>query len=208
MPRRRGVALAAAAAALALSQAGAAAPERNEVIRMGTGIGKIQRGMTLLAVRRAFGPHRVVYRGLDFGARGRYLELGWERPGRVSWEPAIWQVGFRSRTRRGVLRVVRVITSSPSQRTAQGLGVGSRPRQIVRAYPNATCVSRAGDIPHKFDWIVVEDRGGGMTAFNLDSSQGYGVDPDLHKVVAVMVQQEWFSKGPGHGRCAPGWERW
>jgi hypothetical protein len=206
--RVRVVGVGAVVVAFAISQAGAASPERTELIRMGKGIGKVQLGMTRPAVRRALGgPHAVVYRRVDFGARGRYLELGWERPGR-SWEPVLWQVGFRSLRRRGTMRVVRVSTTAPSQRTPKRLGVGSRPRQIVRAYPHATCVTRTHDLPYRFDWVVVEERDGGMTAFNLDSSQGSGVDPDLHRVVAVMVQREWFSKGRGHGACAPGWERW
>jgi hypothetical protein len=202
----------AAAAATACTIAGAApaAPERNELIRMGQAIGKIKLGMTLPAVRRALGPNRVVYRRHDFGARGRYVELGWERPGRVSWEPVIWQVGFRSWRRGGTMRVVRVATDAPSERTSRRLGVGSRPRQLVRAYPHATCVSRGPEGPYRFDWVVVEERNGAMTAFNLDTFVGadYGGDENLHKVVAVMVQRDWFSKGAAHRPCPPGWERW
>jgi hypothetical protein len=208
--RLRFASLGAVVGLLALSPAGSAAPERNEVIRMGNGIGKVRLGMTLPQVRRAFGPHRVVYRRLDFGARGRYVELGWERPGRVAWEPAVWQVGFRSYRRGGPMRVVRVLTDATNERTSQRLGVGSRPRQLVRAYPNATCVSRGPVGPYSWDWVIVENRDGGMTAFNLDTFVGadYGGDENLHKVVGVMVQRDWFSKGPAHRPCPPGWERW
>ena len=208
---RRGIFwAAAAAAACTIAGAAPAAPERDQVIRMGKGIGKVRLGMTLPAVRRAFGRHRVVYRRLDFGARGRYIELGWERPGRVAWEPAVWQVGFRSWRRGGTMRVVRIFTDATNERTPRRLGMGSRPRQIVRAYPHAKCFSRANGMPYEWDWVVVEERDGGMTAFNLDTFVGadYGGDENLHKVVGVMVQHDWFSKGPGHRPCPAGWERW
>jgi hypothetical protein len=204
---------------LALSQAGAAAPEHNQVIRMGKGIGKVQLGMTQQQVRRALGgPHQLVYRRADFGTSGRYLELGWERPGRTPWEPIIWQVGFRSSqvpfgsTRRGVMRAVRVIaTAVRSQRTPQGIGIDSRPRRIARAYPDATCVSRYGSA-HEGTWIVVTGPGGVMTAFQLaERAARRGAELTPMFVVAVMVQRRWFSKGgyPYHGSCsASGWEKW
>jgi hypothetical protein len=208
--RLRLASIAALVAAFACSQTGAAAPEHNQMVRMGVGIGKIQLGMTLPRVRRALGRHLVVYRRHDFGARGRYVEYGWERPGRVSWEPAIWQIGFRSTRRGGPMRVVRILTSATNERTSRRLGVGSWPRQIVRAYPNATCVSRGEWGPYPWDWVIVENRDGGMTAFNLDTVVGfdYDGDPNLHKVVGVMVQRDWFSKGPAHQPCPAGWQRW
>lgn len=208
--RLRLVGIAAILATVAFSQSGAAAPERNQVIRMGNSIGKVQLGMTMAGARRALGGrHRVVYHRADFGTFGRYLELGWEVQG-GSWEPVLWRVGFRSWTRGGPMRVVRVSTTARSQRTPRRLGVGSRPRHIVKAYPHATCVSRGSEGLYKWDWVVVEERGGGMTAFNLDTFVGadYGGDENLHKVVAVMVQREWFSRGPGHRPCPPGWQRW
>lgn len=110
---------------------------------MGKGIGKIQLRMTMPQVKRALGgPHRVVYLRHNFGARGKYIELGWELPGRTSWDVVTWQVGFRSASRRGPLRVTRVGTEARSERTPKGIGVGSTVRQIVRAYPDATCVTR------------------------------------------------------------------
>jgi hypothetical protein len=202
--------VAATAAVCTIAGAAPAAPERDQMVRMGKGIGKIQIGMTLPAARRAFGRHSVVYRRHDFGARGRYIEYGWERPGRVSWEPAVWQIGFRSYRRGGPMRVVRVLTNAPNERTPRRLGVGSWPRQIVKAYPNAECVSRGSEGPYRWDWVVVENRDGGMTAFSLDTFVGadYGGDENLHKVVGVMVQRDWFSKGPAHRPCPPGWQRW
>jgi hypothetical protein len=210
MIRRSLFCAAAAGACFTLAGAAPAAPEHNQLVRMGKGIGKIQLGMTLPQVRRAFGRHRVVYRRHDFGARGRYIEYGWERPGRVSWEVAVWQIGFRSTRRGGPMRVVRVLTNAPNERTPRRLGVGSWPRQIVKAYPNATCVSRGTEGPYRWDWVIVENRDGGMTAFSLDTFVGadYGGDENLHKVVGVMVQRDWFSKGPAHRPCPAGWQRW
>ena len=199
------------AAAFVLPSAAPATPARDTVIRMGKGIGKVDLGMTVQQVRRALGgPHFSVIRRLDFGAQGRYLELGWELPGRRAWEPVAWDVGFRSSTRNGRLRVVRIHTNAVSERTRERLGVGSRPRQLVSAYPRAECVRREYELPWPYDWVVVDDRQGGMTAFLL-----YSLDiwenrdnPNMHKVVAVMVQRDWFSKGPGHRSCPRGWERW
>jgi hypothetical protein len=203
--RLRFASLGAVVGLLALSPAGSAAPERNEVIRMGNGIGKVRLGMTLPQVRRAFGPHRVVYRRLDFGARGRYIELGWELPGRVAWEPVVWNVGFRSTSRRGPLRVTRIGTDARSQRTPQGLGVGSRLRALVSAYPDAECVSRWGSA-HPGAWVVV-DGPRGMTAFQVDD-KSQGARPTTFFVIGVMVQRAWFSKAPYHERCLSGWEDW
>jgi hypothetical protein len=208
--RLRFTGIAAAVVALAISQSGAAAPERDQVIRMGKGIGKIQLGMTLPAVRRALGGrHRYFYRRHNFGARGRYLELGWEFPGQTYWAPVLWQVGFRSWTRSGPMRVVRVSTTARSQRTPQGIGTGMRPRQIVRAYPHATCVSRWG-VPHAGTWVLVSFPGGGMTAFAIAEREAPRAQLTPMFVVATMVQRTWFSKGeyPHHSSCGAGWEDW
>ena len=209
MTRRFGLLGSAVVAALAVAGSAPATPERDTVIRMGRAIGKIELGMTPAQVRRAFGRRHVsVIRRIDFSPRGRYVELGWELPGRRAWEPEAWSVGFRSWSRRGPLRVVRVATDTRSERTPRGVGVGSRPRQIVRAYPNATCVSRANETHYRHDWIVVENERGGMTAFNLRNPDTWQEDPDNRTVVAAMVQRAWFSMGPGHRPCRPGWERW
>jgi hypothetical protein len=209
------VALAVAAFVLTAASA-SAAPQHDALIRMGTGIGKVQLGMTQQQVRRALGgPHDLVYRRADFGANGRYLELGWELPGPTWSEPVIWRVGFRSSRvpfgsrRPGVMRVVRVVANARSQRTPQGLGIGSRPRQIVRAHPHATCVSRYGS-PHPGTWVVVTSARDGMTAFQIAEKEAPRARRTPMFVVAVMVQRRWFSKGgyPLHGSCGPDWEDW
>jgi hypothetical protein len=207
--RVRVVGIGAVVAAFAISQAGAAAPERDQVIRLGKGIGKVQLGMTMPAVRRALGGrHVAVYRRDDFGAQGRYVELGWERPGRTSWDPVVWQVGFRSTSRRGALRVTRVATTARSQRTPSGLGIGSRARDVKRAYPEATCVERFYHLPHPHKWIVVYGPRDGMTAFQVVESEPSKPYRTPYYVTSVMVQGAWFSTGRGHDRCPSGWENW
>lgn len=206
---RRLLAIGAVSGAFALTQAGSATPDRTGVIRMSKGIGKVQLGMTLPQVRRAFGSrHAVVYRRDDFGTRGRYVELGWELPGRTAWDPVIWQIGFRSTSRKGPLRVTRVATTARSQRTPQRLGVGSRARDIKKAYPDATCVERFYLLPHPYKWIVVYSPRGGMTAFQVVESDPSRSHRTPFYVTVVMVQGAWFSTGRGHQRCDAGWENW
>jgi hypothetical protein len=121
--------------------------------------------------------------------------------------PVIWQVGFRSYSRRGPLRVTRVSTSARSERTPKGIGVGSRARAVAGAYPDATCVERFFQLPHPLMWIVV-DGARGMTAFQITESRPASAGRTPFYVTAVMVQGAWFSKGWGHMRCDPGWEDW
>jgi hypothetical protein len=208
--RLRLAGIGAVVAALALSQIGAAAPERDQLIRMHEGIGKVRLGMTIAQVRRALGGrHQVVYRRKNFGWDGRYVEFGWERPGRTWSEPTLWRVGFRSRTRRGTPQVVRVMTTARSQRTPEGFGVGSRSRKVARAYPRTSCVTRYGS-PHPGAWIVVEGPpGAAMTAFRVDDKES-GFKSGKFWVISVMVQERWFSKGgyPYHTNCGFGWKDW
>jgi hypothetical protein len=208
---RVGVVVAGVGLVLCAAAGGAsAAPEHDMVVRMGKGIGRAHLGMTLRQTRRALGgPHSHVYRSLDFGTHGRYLELGWEFPGRVPWEPVTWEIGFRSWSRSEPLRVTRVATTARTQRTPQRLGIGARPRQLVRSYPQAACVQRPyPGMPQKGTWIVVTERSGAMTAFQLAPKGFPGPSPTPLFVVSVMVQRDWFSKPAGHTSCSPGWERW
>jgi hypothetical protein len=212
--RRLALLATAAVTALATVVAAPAAPQRDTVVRLGKGIGKIDRGMTLPQVRRALGgPHLTMYRRLDFGVRGRYVELGWERAGRRAWEPVIWMVGFRSTSRTAPLRVVRVATTNPKERTPRRIGVGSTVRQIVSAYPRATCVERGlagfpAGLPHAGIWIVVAGPRGGMTTFQMGERGPARMRETPLFAAQVMVQGEWFSKGTRHEACRPGWERW
>jgi hypothetical protein len=196
-------------AALAVAQTGAAVPERDQVIRMGKGIGKVQLGMTMPAVRRALGRrHDIVNRRQNFGARGRYLELAWEFPG-ASWDtPVVWNVGFRSWSRRGTLRVVRVSTTTPRQRTPKGLGVGTRSRNLARAYRDATCVLRFNELSDDGVFIVIDAPGAGMTVFEVAEKPPVRARRKPYYVVSVLVQRTWFSEGRGHEPCPSGWEDW
>lgn len=183
-----------------------AAPQTGMVIRPGVGIGKVTLGMTLAQVRQALGRPRTVIRRIDYPSGSRYVEYSWEFEGDRA--PITWTIGVRSATRAGALRVVRVATTSGSERTRERLGVGVRPRQIVKVYPDAACVSRSPrTAPYWGDWVVVQASNGGMTAFALQSS-GFLGKAATHDVVEVLVQRAWFSKGPGHRSCAPDWRLW
>ncbi len=190
----------AAAAALLLPAAGGADPTRDELVRPGVGIGKVQLGMTLEQARGVLGGQpRSIVRRLDLGLRGRYVELGWEVEGDRG--PSTWTVGLRSSTRGGRLRVVRVATTVPAERTREGLGVGSRPRDLVRAHPEARCVTRYGPSLSGY-WVVAEREGAGMTAFQILYS---GARPASHDVLEVLLQKTWFSEGPRHAPCSFDW---
>lgn len=190
---------------VALVSAAPAAPMTGleRLIRV-DGIGKVRLGMSLPQVKKALGSPRIVLRTLRLRSGGRYVEYQWEVEGDLA--PDTWTVGLRSATRRGALRVVRVSTTVRSERTREGLGVGSLPRQIVKAFPNATCVVRDYTTPYKGEWVVVEHGNRAMTAFLLYSTQSYGKPENPHKVIEVLVQPSWFTPSPG--RCLPGWQRW
>ncbi|MCZ7590049.1 MAG: hypothetical protein M5U27_14590 [Gaiella sp.] len=164
-------------------------------ITPGKGIGKVQLGMTLPQVRRAFGgpPLYSVWRN-NFGSRGRYIEYVWEVG---AMDIRVWKVGFRSTTRNGPLRVLRAGTSVSAQRTPEGLGVGSLPRDIARAYPNVVCEFRSQREKGWYGtWMVVQHPGGGMTAFDLDTSGVAGTETVI-KVIEVLVQRSWLNDDDG-----------
>jgi hypothetical protein len=120
--RLRGL-VAAALATVVCAVPAVAAPERDALIRPGVGIGKVRLGMTEAQVRRALGrPFAVRRRSAGFG-RVR-VELQFE-DGNT----------FVTLTRRrGVLRVVGVSTVKRSERTPQGVGVGTSERRLARVY--------------------------------------------------------------------------
>lgn len=204
------VVVTAALAAVGLLPAGGTAKsERSAVVRPGVAVGNVQLGMTLEQVRRALGgAPRSVIRRTNFGSEGRYVEHGWEFDGpRTIYT---WTVGFRSTSRGGKLRVVRVGTTTPSQRTREGLGVGSRVREILTVYPDAVCNTRSQTEPFKGRWIVAHHRGRGMTAFQIDTIEPvFGKEPSF-KVLEVLVQRNWISDEPGRGGCGSDdeWRRW
>lgn len=178
----------------------------NRVIQPGQGIGKVRFGMTLPQVRKALGRRPVgVVRNVSYGAAGRYVEYSWEFPGGRGADT--WTVGFRSTTESGTLRAVRVATTVARERTHDGLGVGSRPRQIVAVHRGATCITRSYFGPYKGSWVVVQHRTGGMTAYLLDTqSVGFPAKPPSYRVTEVLLQGDWFSADPS-GPCTDDWSR-
>jgi hypothetical protein len=96
----------------ASAQAAAAA---NQLVRPGIGIGKLRLGMTLTQVKHVLGPNYVVNRRIPRGFGRTYVELGWD----FSW----WRVGFL--VQRGRYRAVVVATQYRSERTRNGVGVGT-----------------------------------------------------------------------------------
>jgi len=173
-----------------------AAPTRDALIRPGQSIGKIKLGMTLGQVRRTLGRTNVVARRIEYAFGGEYVELQWG---------ASWSVGFR--TDEGKLRAVRIATTKRNQRTTGRIGVGSRPRHIVAAYPTANCVYRGHGRPFPGMWIVVTSSNGRMTAFALQSSSmGFPPKPPTFEVLQVLVQEKWYSR-PVEMACQPGWRR-
>ena len=173
----------------------AAAPTRDALIRPGQGIGKVNLGMTLAQVRSSLGRPDAVARRLEYAFGGEYVELQWG---------AAWSVGFR--TQAGRLRAVRVATTKTNQRTRARIGVGSRPRDIVAAYPGATCVFREYRKPFPGMWVVVPHIDGRMTAFSLDNSSFGPGFPATRRVLQVLVQERWYNR-PAEMDCPPDWRR-
>lgn len=196
--RRVAVLLTAIGVAVVATAAGTAGVSRDAAIKPGKGIGKVELGMTLPQVRRAFGrPPLYAIRTISFGARGRYVEYGWE-VGTV--EIRTWKVGFRSTRRKGTFRVVRVATTVPGQRTPEGLGVGSRSRDIFRSFPDASCEHRGHGESWIGTWVVVQQPGGGMTAFDVDVEGTPGVNLTA-TVIQVLVQRSWLTNSGASGEC-------
>ena len=173
----------------------AAAPTRDALIRPGQGIGKVNLGMTLAQVRGVLGRPDAVARRLEYAFGGEYVELQWG---------GAWSVGFR--TQAGKLRAVRVGTTKTNQRTRTRIGVGSRPREIVAAYPGATCVLREYGKPFPGMWVVVHHMDGRMTAFSLHNKSFGPGSPATRRVLEVLVQERWYYRS-AELDCGPDWRR-
>ena len=186
------VAVSLAAAALCVGAA-SAGPSVNARVTPGVGIGKLRVGMTLVQVRRILGrPYAVsARRRLGFGLQ--YVEY--------QWNLAAWTVGFQGRA--GRLRAVRVATTLGRERTREGLGVQSRIRDVVRAYPRATCSSAAGGRSDLALWVTIVSPRGVRTIFAADDNGG----PGRGRIVEVMVQQPVAGVAERRVPCSPGWRR-
>jgi hypothetical protein len=172
-----------------------ASPARDTLVRPGQGIGRVSLGMTQQQVRARLGRHMAVAERRRLGFGQQYLEL--------QWAYAAWTVGFEGRA--SSLRVVKVATTLRGQRTRARLGTGSRVRDIVRVYPQATCSDWPGIHTDSSvgRWIVVAHPNGTRTIF---TALGEGLaTPRPLRVVEVMVQRP--SRGLAEQRrpCGPNW---
>jgi hypothetical protein len=113
-------------------------PRRGErqadlLVRHGESIGKLKLGMTLRQARQLLGRERAVNKREKRGKRGHvYLELDWD----YGW----WTVGFM-RHARGAYRAVSIETRQRTQRTREGVGVGSKESRIQRKLAGIRCRS-------------------------------------------------------------------
>jgi hypothetical protein len=108
--------------ALALVASADAAPQRDVLIRPGSGIGKVRLGMSLAQVRAAWGRPQATIVSQERGARR--LEL--------QYDYAAYVVTLLGEPRRE--HVVGIGTTLAKERTAQGLGVGSLERRLQGAF--------------------------------------------------------------------------
>jgi hypothetical protein len=190
--------VAVAGTALAVLTGGAsAAPERDALVRPGVGIGRISIGMTQPQVQRILGRPTLVNRRYQLGFGRSYVEH--------DWDYARWTVGYEGRP--GQLRVVRVATNVRTERTPQRIGVGSRPRDIARAYASARCVerSRTDGWARVGRYVIVRAPNGRLTSF-LVAQPWYGQDR-TQRVIEVMVTVQPRIKGERDWPCDPGWQR-
>jgi hypothetical protein len=193
----RAVALTSAVAAVAIAVAGSAAGanQRDALVRPGISIGKVRLGMTFAQVRSGLGRPMFVNRRvrLDFGRV--YVEY--------AWAYSEWLVGFQSEG--GVLRVVRISTTSRKERTRDGIGVGTRVRAIVRRYPNAQCRTHSATIGGT--WILIRHQRGRLTTFKIAPLSDK--PPYPQGAVEVVVKEPVREFGVGRiGTCPPDWRTW
>jgi hypothetical protein len=181
----------AAVAALALLGATpvATAPESDLLVRHGQGIGNLHLGMTLSQVRSLLGAPRAQNKRERRPRGYTYLELDWG----YAW----WTVGFE-RAPGGKYRAVSIGTVQSGQRTPQGLGAGSRERDLTRRLSGLRCwrVRSIHDPYGKYtNECVYGERAGRTTAFILNGFAGLG-DPRA-RVLQVEV------RAPGFYRARP-----
>ena len=150
-------------AAAAAAASAAAAPSTDALIRPGKAIGKAQLGMTEAQVRRALGPPLAVVR----------KQLGFGRV-EVEYQYAAGYLFVHLRGPRRSVRVVRVVTYQRTERTASGVGVGSRERALLRAYRGRLRCSKLETARHGGVLFVVGERtctlaaGAARTVFRID----------------------------------------
>jgi hypothetical protein len=130
-----------AASAALLAAAAGAGTEADLRIRLGQGIGKLRLGMSEAEVRRAMGrPRAIVRLRADFGILT------------VEYQYGLAAYAVRLSGPRGRLRATRISTVLRRERTAKGIGPGSRERDLIRAYRRVRCkllpTARIGGVLH------------------------------------------------------------
>jgi hypothetical protein len=174
-------------AVLSAASPGAAGPESDLLVRHGQGIGKLRLGMTLPQVKSLLGAPRAVNKKERRGGRGYvYVELDWD------W--ARWTVGFM-RPRGGRYRAVLIGTIQRTQRTPEGLGVGSSDSDLFRKLADLRCrmvfPASGGSLTHAE--CVYGRAGGRQTVFIKDKWSGHD-DPSIG-IAQVEVRDPLFYRG-------------
>lgn len=153
-----------AVAVLAFAGSAAGAPTSDALIRPGRSIAGAQLGMTEAQLRRVLGkPLAVVTKSAGFGRVAAELQY------------ADYNLFVFLRGRRGDLRVVKVVTLQTSERTREGVGVGTRLRVLTSHYRGRlTCAKpltwrhpRSGRIFVEGQRCTIPSRGA-RTVFRLD----------------------------------------
>ena len=140
-------ALLVAVAMTAVAAGASAAPEANQAITLGRGIGKIRVGMTETRLREVVGRPRVIYdRRTSFGSRSMTYEYG----------QADYAVRLHGRP--GRLRVVGVSTTLRRERTREGIGVGSLERTVLRTYRDVRCAKPRTERHGNVDLVIEHGR--------------------------------------------------
>jgi hypothetical protein len=188
--------LVAGAAELAAVDSAGGSARATALIRPGMGIGKVRLGMTVAQVRRALGPPHLINRRARLGFGRSYVEYAWD----YGW----WLVAFAGPE--GRLRAVRIATRSSRERTRNGLGVDSRPRAVLRRYPDASCRMILGTHhmgPGQYDaWLAFRHAGGRLTIFSLD----WRTQAPPTRIDEVIVKEP--VREVGAGRDLPCPARW
>jgi hypothetical protein len=158
--------------------------ESDLLVRLGQGIGKLRLGMSLAQVKKLLGPPRAENKREHRASSHTYVELEWG----YAW----WTVGF-VRAAGGNYRAVSIGTIQRSQRTPEGLGPGSRERELTRRLDGIRCW-RVRSVREPFGAYTSEcvygERAGRNTAFILNGFAGLG-DPRA-AVLQVEVRSPAF----------------
>jgi hypothetical protein len=152
--------------------AGALAPPAEAKIRTNHSIGRIALGMSGAQVRRILGkPDTTVWQRVR---ASRFVKYDYMMS--KSWTVTLI-------LRKGRLTVVEIGTTSPSQRTPAGAGVGISEGKLRKLHPGVRC----RDVRPDPDSSPIERqclfaRNGRQTVFII------GVGPNPHEVLSVMVR--------------------